>query len=207
MFDGVLAWFDRPYSQLLIKTSGRNLYPQESGAWGSPSWDFDIDVGYTPAEIDAAWGFIERQPDWWEKLSPLNGAETLSSCIFDLESRHDIYFVTARRSGLRVKQQTENWLRNYVGLAHPTVLMSGDKDLVAEVLRLDAYIDDNLPNAVAVAGNVKLHADLAVRCNVKPKFNTKVFLLDKAYNQSTHIDGVIRVGSVGQMLDYLILDL
>lgn len=205
--DGVLAYFDKEYRKVMIAVTGKNLFtpdPSTGPEMGPATWDWDLDCGYTKEEVSATWNAIRNDPTFWERLAPLTGAETLSMCIPQMEQEHDLYFITSRSATSSAKKQTENWLRNYVGVQTPTVLISSDKDLSIAALRLDAYIDDNLPNVQKCAGIVAMEAFLAKQEKRAPKFATRVYLLNKNYNQAgpEATMGITRVRSVGQFLDY-----
>lgn len=200
--DGVLADFAAAYVARYIRITGRNLF-HPGDAEDAPCWNWDLYRGYTKEEQTAVWAsIVADKAGFWRSLEPLEGAATLRLCIEDLERRHDVYFVTSR-VGAGAKRESETWLRRHVGIEHPTVLISSKKGMCAAALKLDAYIDDNYDNAMDVA-------------MARPE--CKVFLLNKRYNtiggpelpvETTPPlpDRVRRVGSVGQMLDYLILDL
>lgn len=196
--DGVLAAFNNAYKRIIERESGRRLIDvlpdEESG--GPHTWFWERAAGYTKEEEAAAWAVIRWMPDFWFKLPPLSGAEVLATCIFDMEQNHDIYFITSRSATPGAKRQTEEWLRQYLGMSNPTVLISSSKGLCVAGLKLDAYIDDNLDNVTDVAAHTELR-------NLK----TQIFLLDKNYNKANSLPTrVTRVRSVGQMLDYLVLD-
>lgn len=199
--DGVLANFIAAYQRLFVRISGVDLF-QPGDDVNPPCWDWPQFRGYGDDIVASVWAHIGADPTFWARLAPLDGADTLSMCIADMEKRHDIYFITAR-FGKRDKQQTETWLRNYLGLPGPTVLISSDKGACAGALRLDAYIDDNLDN---IRGVVQSNSDEQVTANIQgrpPKFYTRPFLLNRAYNQGIVESSYTRVRSVGQMLDYL----
>lgn len=195
--DGVLARFESEYYRLLCDVTGRRIPEADPAQWDSPAtWDWEKDAGYTPQEIRATWAVIAAMPDFWLSLPPIEGADTLSLCMRDLERNHDLYFITSRTSTETAKTQTEEWLRTYTEIDTPTVLISSQKGLCAAALQLDAYIDDNLDNVVDVYARTELMS-----------VPTRIFLLDKGYNQTTSLpDRVTRVKSVGQMLDYLVLE-
>ena len=196
MFDGVLASFDVGFTRLLIQMTKRDAFLPFTPERGPRAWDWFYHDGYTREEVEKAWAEINRQSNWWMRLAPLSGASTLAMTIVDLERHHDIYFITSRASTPNAKAQTELWLQSYIGLPRPTVLISSQKGLAAQALMLDAYIDDNVDNVLDVAGVAKAY-----------NAERKVFLLDKDYNQGALTPNVTRVRSVGQMLDYLVLNL
>lgn len=201
--DGVLAKFTAAYQRLFVRIDGRELF-QPGDEENPPTWHWPQMRGYSEDTAKSVWEHIMRDPSFWSRLAPLDGAETLSMCIAELERKHDVYFIT-NRPGENAKQQTEEWLRNYIGLTSPTVLISGDKAACCAALKLTAYVDDFLENIEAC---VQANADERVTATVqqrKLKFDTRLFLLNRNYNQSSSDAGFTRVRSVGQMLDYLTL--
>jgi 5'(3')-deoxyribonucleotidase len=194
--DGVLADFIRAFQCLIIDISGKNLFePQDAD--NPPTWHWPQHRGYSNELMDfntgPVWRHIKSSPDFWRELGEHDGASTLAMVIADLERKHDIYFVT-NRQGDTAKQQTEEWLTEHIGLDAPTVLISEQKGMCAKALKLDAYIDDNLKNCLDVAERSP---------------DTRCYLLTKAYNQSDLAlpESIRRVNTLGQMLDYELLNL
>ena len=137
--------------------------------------DYDIHTvrGYTDEDKRLFWRYVELSPTWWFDLPPLPCMRTLQAHIHELLDEHEVYFITQRR-GLRVKLQTEDWLRFHLDLHHPpTVLIvgHGEKGAVAKALNLDAYVEDNFDNAVDV---------------MKKSPTTRIFLVNRRYNQWEH---------------------
>ncbi len=184
--DGCLSDFCRAFTKLLIEITKRDTFHPFDHR-GPATWDWFYPDGYTKAEVATAWAVVKERSDWWARLSPLEGARTLADCRGGLERDHDLYFITSRAMTPNAKAQTEQWLKRGIGLANPTVLISGEKGMCVAALKLDAYIDDNLPNVLDVVARRPL---------------TKTFLLDKNYNPGP-TPGVTRVRSVAQMLDYI----
>lgn len=211
--DGVLTRFDRAYQDLVIKTTGKDLFAPGDRE-NPPCWDWPEFRGYTKEEVGKVWDLIKTDPHFWMNLEETSDVDTMKLVIGDLERHHDVYFISSR-PGIRAKRQTEIWLYsrlNYhfnVRNVWPTVLISSEKGTCAAGLKLDAYIDDNFDNVVDV---------------MKTSPTTKTFLLDKSYNQSKQTlvpvhrlkkkDGIIaywvideipitRVVTLGQMLDHI----
>lgn len=191
--DGVLANFNQRYIQLIIESTGRDLFPPRP--FDIPCWDYPEYYGYTHTEVKQVWKAIEADTRFWLELPPYPETPEILKRLAELKLEgHDIYFVTSRL-GVLAKRQTEAWLRNetlaatgYYGthLTPDTVLISSEKGLVAHALDLDLYIDDRFENAIDV------HYTTA---------NTLSFLLDRPWNaHRTAPLGVIRVYSV---LDFL----
>lgn len=144
--DGVIVNFARAYEDLIVEQAGVDLFPEHRP--DPPVWNWPEFYGYTHEQTKDAWKVIDTHPFFWSRLKPLPAVRHLRA----LEEDHDLYFITHRQRGVRVKQQTEGWLHTY-GVKHPTVLLAdGDgKGPIARGLKLHFYIDDKLENAVEVA--------------------------------------------------------
>lgn len=203
--DGVLANFIPAYQDLCIEVAGENRFLLGDNR-NPPCWNWPQFRGYTEEEVAEVWKRIIASPSFWNGLEPLEGARTLAMVYEDLCRRHDLYFITAR-PGARAKAQTEDWLGYYIaGMIgyDPTVLISSAKGLCCKALKLDAYIDDNLDNVNDVSDVTAPRNETGQRIGAP---TTRVYLLDMNYNQGVLYDGITRVRSVGQMLDYELLEL
>lgn len=183
--DGVLADFQSRYIELHIRLSGKNLFPREvvaDPANNVPTWYYPQHFGYTDAEDKAVWAALKADPMFWQTIDPLAGIRGILPSLNPLS--HDFYFITDR-SGLNVKRQTEHWLVKSGYSSWPTVLISSEKAMVARALKLDAYIDDKLENANAVA-----------------ETNTASYLIMRGWNQTGLLDE--RVKRVSTVTEFLI---
>lgn len=204
--DGVLANFTAAYQRLVVEVAGVDRF-QPGDITNPPCWNWPEYRGYSTAVVQEVWRRIAASESFWFELGILDGADTLRHVIGSLEDDHDVYFITSR-VGQAVKRQTEAWLEEQIGMQIPTVLISNEKALCMVALSLDAYIDDNLDNVRSCEVALQNERARAAAMAQPPKLDTKVFLLDYAYNADTRIfSDVTRVRSVGQMLDYLILEL
>lgn len=190
--DGILADFVPTYQRLIIELNGRSLF-QPGDSENPPSWNWPKDRGYTSQEIGRVWEVIKGSNSFWYSLQPTEHLSTLALLLPDLEHKHDIYYITSR-PGSRSKRQTEAWLHRYLPYGddplgvRPTVLIAQHmtKGSAARTLGLDCYIDDNLDNVI----------DVAVTSS-----KTRVYLLDRNYNQGSLPRGVDRVATLGEMFD------
>jgi len=194
--DGVLADFVRGYQSLFVKITGRNAFEPGDDV-DPPTWDWPSLRGYTKEETSAVWDAIRQDPTFWLNLeAERSGAcSTLSTLLPTLERKHSVYFITSR-VGDRVKRQTEIWLDDHLAYSMrapgfwPTVVIVGHrvKGQVANALKLDAYIDDNLDNAKDCARDAAM---------------ISTYLLNRAYNQSTEDKcySYRRINTVGEMFD------
>lgn len=183
--DGVLAAFVPAYQKKCVEVGGRNLFhPQD--IYDPPCWDWPQLRGYTDEEVGEVWRQIKEDGEFWLRLKSLPGVAALRAALSSFLKDAEIYFVTSR-VGIDVKWQTEMWLLERFDVI-PTVLISSAKGLCCHALKLDAYVDDNWDNIVAVSEQ-------------SPK--TRAYLLDYAYNRinGTAVpSGVTRVSSLFEML-------
>ncbi len=182
--DGVLANFNQAYVDLFIELFEKDLF-EPGDANDPPTWHYPQHRGYSDEEVAAVWKVIANDPTFWTCLEELDGAEALRRHLVRLVLEHDVYFITSR-PGNDAKWQTELWLTTKMNIVGPTVLISGKKGLSCAALSLDAYIDDNLDNVLAVA---------------KDSPYTRVYLLDAAYNQSASLPAAVtRISAIQEML-------
>ena len=187
--DGVLANFYVAYQEKMIEVTQRDLF-RPGDDLDPPTWDWDTFRGYTKEEHRSTWDAIVGDRNFWFYLSSL----PFAGSVGDISTKHhDVYFIT-NRVGVAVKRQTEHWLKTVLGVAIPTVLITSDqtgvdKGVIADALKLDAYVDDKAENV----NQVVMHSD-----------NTRTYLLNRCYNQpvdeagvENHVDNrVIRINSL-----------
>lgn len=148
--DGILADFNVGFKNLIVESSGRDLFGDGWTPRDITTWNYAKDqYGYTREEDKEAWSLVKASPTFWFDLPPLEGAEKFLTDLLDLP--HDVYFIT-NRMGTHVKIQTEEWLYAHGFRDVPTVLISADKDLICEGLGITHYIDDKQENCVDVSG-------------------------------------------------------
>lgn len=189
--DGVFANFTAGYAPRLVERAQEDLFPGGLRAFlagDREHWDYDRQSGYTDAEIRSVWQDITRDKTFWYALPEIEEAMTVLRAVWkDLNTKHEVYFVTARM-GACVKLQTQAWFSTH-GLHGATVLISPYKGRVADALDLDAYIDDRWEN---------------IRDVVQQSTRTQAALLDQPYNRRVTLDeGYTRVPSVAAFLLHL----
>jgi 5'(3')-deoxyribonucleotidase len=182
--DGLLAIFDQGFSDVLIKTSGRDLFPTKP--YSPPCWDWTAPLGYTVEESKAAWNAVMEDPSFWRSLPAYPETKRILMRLGELETQgHEVYFIT-HRMGVRPKEQTAQWLLRHGYPAIPSVIVSGKKGPIAQGLALDVFIDDKPSNCEDV-----LHA-LGT--------SGSVYLLDRSWNQEYANKYVPRVKTVMEIL-------
>jgi 5'(3')-deoxyribonucleotidase len=181
--DGVLADFNKMFIKRTIAVTGRDLFPP--WPFDIPCWDYPEHYGYSADETSAIWKDIEHDATFWYSLDEYPGAFASVLELDRLDALgHDVYFVTSR-PGIKAKKQTERWLISR-GIRNPTVLISGAKGVIADVLDLEYYIDDRDKNVL----------DVAARRGAK----TRTYLMNRPWNvQLTNLGSIIRVDSVEEM--------
>ena len=179
--DGVLVDFQASYKNLLVATSGRNLFTE--GVMGySPISKFAESCGYTSRETRAAWNRINRSEEFWQNLKPLPGVDAVRRASFN----ENVVFITNRPNSVRLL--TERWLTRNI-TDSPTVILSAHKVLECQRIHADAYMDDT-PEYLLESPD-----------SSKP-FMTRLYLLDRPYNRNNLNvpTRYVRVSSVEDML-------
>jgi uncharacterized HAD superfamily protein len=179
--DGVVASFESRFAPILSRLSHIS-FPLSDPNF-PPVWDWPEYYGCGPAEINAAWENVIRDPGFWVNLVPTENAAADLERLYNLHcADHAIYFITTR-VGIACKQQSEKWLANQ-GFPRATVIVSKRKGDIAAGIELDLFIDDKWENLDDVVINSPA---------------TKCYLLNKPYNQMYNVRR--RVNTVGEMLD------
>ena len=159
--DGVLTDFNRPFIDLVIKTTGRDLFPPRP--FDIPTWNYPEHYGYTGAEVSTVWDIITDSTRFWRNLPPLPGA---SEFLFELnrwveEGDHALYFLTSRL-GRCPKAESESWLRTH-RIENPTVLIVNPaiaKAPICASLSLDFFLDDKTETCEAIRDHAKTYCHM-----------------------------------------------
>jgi uncharacterized HAD superfamily protein len=107
-------------------------------------WDLALSCQLTKEEEKKVWHAISQSKTFWFELPPhptLTG-DVLVQNIAPLTIYEEVYFVTARTQGLRIKHQTERWLEAH-GVNRPTVVLASEKLPLIQTVRIDRVIEDN----------------------------------------------------------------
>lgn len=188
--DGVLANFWPSYQDLFIKTTGRDTFLPSDLEDGPPSWNWPSDHrGYSLEEEKTVWSVIRSSPDFWTTLDAFDhNIGFLKTYIAELERYHEIYYITDR-PGVNAKRQTKVWLRRrlyHFQPIDPTIIIGGQKGLIASVLSLDAYVDDKFEN---------------VRDVIERSPKTRTFYVRYPYNKGNEVEGAISINNLSTMLE------
>lgn len=157
-------------------------------AYAPSGWnDFQ---GMTSKERHQVWDKVYAIENWWLSLGPHSEAVGALATFLATERDHDIYIVTARKSGagMTVAKQTQIWLhscginqgQNYLGII--AVEDSPEKARLYQAMGVQYSIDDK---GITV-----------VECDALK--DHKAYLLDRSWNQDVTVKR--RVATLDQFL-------
>ena len=143
--DGVVANFISGFEE----AAHHKLGPETDG-FTDP--DQAIVDQLTTHEMKRVWNAIQETPNWWTYLAPYE-PEQLKR-LYSLARRHkwEVFFLTKRpkTAGETVRFQTQWWLERE-GFPLPSVVtVPGSRGELANALRLDLVIDDQLLNCLEI---------------------------------------------------------
>jgi uncharacterized HAD superfamily protein len=137
--------------------------------------------------VDAVWERITNNAEWWCKsISPYAEAAEwpLIHTLKLYQETGNLYFITSRPQVADMKMWTEQWLKMYLRLHNPTVILAADKGLVAAGIGLTHFLDDNADNCTSVAEQT------AGRC--------ATFILHRPYNAGYEHRHVARIHTLNE---------
>ncbi len=137
--DGVLADF-------------RTAFRDTSRACLKRAVDANERTPLTSKDIERVWAYIAETPNWWMTVKPYEAAQIARLYALARASRWEVFFLTKRpaSAGDPVQFQTQWWLEQH-GFYLPAVLtVPGSRGELANALRLDLVVDDQLVNCADV---------------------------------------------------------
>jgi hypothetical protein len=143
--DGVLADFRagfRATAVKLIRGSVEDLDPDRS----------EGDSPLDPNDVRRVWDHIAKAPNWWMELDAYEPEQIARLYGLTRAGGWEVFFMTKRppSAGDSVQFQTQWWIERF-GFYLPSVLtVPGSRGDVANALRLDLMVDDQLINCVEV---------------------------------------------------------
>lgn len=179
--DGCLVDFNKEFLRVSRKLLGK---PEK----GFKVTNFHYSqCGWTEKEAERVFKWMKHTSDFWTTLDALPQV----SRIRKLESKTNLFFVTARFSteGIPVNYQSEQWLRERIGLKEPYVIVTDKKGEEAENLSLDYFIDDRFEFCQEVK-------DKRPTCSV--------FLQTQTWNEKLNDKRIKRVDSVNQFVEKIL---
>jgi hypothetical protein len=116
-------------------------------------------------EIKAIWTHVRRSSNWWTRLDAYEPQQLARLYELSRRCKWEVVFMTRRPSteGDPVQFQTQWWIEQH-GFYFPAVVtVPGSRGELANALRLDVIVDDQLLNCVDVVGGSTAKALLLLR--------------------------------------------
>ena len=167
-------------------------------------------------DVKKIWDFVKRTPNWWVRLAPYEPAQIIRLYETARRLRWEVVFMTRRPStaGDPVQFQSQWWLEQQ-GFFYPAVLtVPGSRGELANALRLDVIVDDQIHNCVDVisastAKAVLLHRearDPAVDEHAVSRGIGVVGSLEEALDVLDHLHGALRErrGRLQRLADWFV---
>jgi hypothetical protein len=153
--DGVLADFRSAFSDL-----AREVLHEDIDAGRSPDAQ-----SRSAGDIDRVWQTIAQSHNWWTRIKAFEPDQIARLYTLGREGPWEIVFLTKRppSSGDTVQFQTQWWLEKHGFLMPAVITVPGSRGELANALRLDLIIDDQLINCAEVLGASTTKAVLVLR--------------------------------------------
>ena len=119
----------------------------------------------SPDDVRRVWEHIAKTPNWWMEVPAYEPDQIARLYSLTRAAGWEVFFMTKRppSAGDSVQFQTQWWIERF-GFYLPAVLtVPGSRGDVANGLRLDLIIDDQLINCVEVVSAVTAKALLMLR--------------------------------------------
>jgi hypothetical protein len=111
------------------------------------------DLRLSRDQLRALWDHVEGIENFWTTLPEMEPGIVSRIAATARERRWDVLFITTRptTAGEPTQRQTQRWLRDN-GFEYPSVcVLERSRGKLADVLQLDAVVDDRPENCLAVA--------------------------------------------------------
>lgn len=154
--DGVLADFRSAFRAL----ARPDVSPLESDGL-SPHDDSPLE----PSEIRQLWDVVAHAPNWWLQLKAYEPDEIPRLYSISRQLGWEVFFLTKRprSAGETVLVQTQWWLERHGFYMPAVVTVPGSRGELANALRLDLTVDDQMVNCVEVISASSSKAVLMLR--------------------------------------------
>jgi hypothetical protein len=159
--DGVLADFRTAFHTAAIRVLRRevdegDVSPQSAGP-------------LAPDDLRKVWDYIAKTQNWWMAVEPYEPGQIARLYSLTRAAGWEVFFLTRRppSAGDSVQFQTQWWIER-CGFYLPAVLtVPGSRGDIANGLRLDLLVDDQLINCVEVVSATPTRALLVQRTDDK----------------------------------------
>jgi hypothetical protein len=156
--DGVVADFRTAFLEAAAKLLGREAIQRPT----APMPDFNA---VSAADAKRVWRAITETPNWWLGLTPYEPAQIARLYQLMRRYRWEVSFLTSRipTTGDSVQFQSQAWLEANGFYMPAVVTVPGSRGEIANALRLDVVIDDQLLNCLEVVGASQTKAMLLLQ--------------------------------------------
>jgi hypothetical protein len=155
--DGVLADFRTAFRNAAQKSLRHDIDP-------TPDTEEASGV-LTPRDVRRVWDDIGKTQNWWMDVPPYEPEQIARLYAITRAVGSEVFFLTKRppSAGDSVQFQTQWWIERF-GFYLPAVLtVPGSRGDIANGLRLDVLVDDQLINCVEVVSSSAAKAVLMLR--------------------------------------------
>ena len=154
--DGVLADFRTAFRATAVRCLRRDIAESE---------DDDVSGPLSPEDVRRVWDYIGKTQNWWMDVPAYEPEQIARLYSVMRAAQWEVFFMTKRppSAGDSVQFQTQWWIERF-GFYLPAVLtVPGSRGDVANGLRLDLILDDQLINCVEVISAAPAKALLMLR--------------------------------------------
>ncbi len=154
--DGVIADFRTAFHAAAVRCLRRDV---------ADSDDLESVGPLSPDDVRRVWEYIARTQNWWMDVPPYEADQIARLYSLTRAIGWEIFFMTKRppSAGDSVQFQTQWWIERF-GFYLPAVLtVPGSRGDIANGLRLDLIIDDQVINCVEVISAAPAKALLMLR--------------------------------------------
>ncbi len=154
--DGVIADFRTAFRATAVRCLRRDVAESDDGEAGGP---------LSPEDVRKVWDCIARAQNWWMDVPAYEPDQIARLYSLTRAVGWEVFFLTKRppSAGDSVQFQTQWWIERF-GFYLPSVLtVPGSRGDIANGLRLDIIIDDQLLNCIEVISAAATKAMLMLR--------------------------------------------
>jgi hypothetical protein len=156
--DGVLADFRTAFHDAAMRCLRHDV---------DDAQDLEAVTPLSAADVRRVWDYIAEAPNWWMEVPAYEPDQIARLYSLTRAAGWEVFFMTKRppSAGDSVQFQTQWWIERF-GFYLPAVMtVPGSRGDIANGLRLDLILDDQLINCVEVISTAPTKAVLVLRSN------------------------------------------
>jgi hypothetical protein len=156
--DGVLADFRSAFHEAAMRSLRHDV---------DDTQDLETLSPLSAADVRRVWDYIATTHNWWMEVPAYEPDQIARLYSLMRAAKWEVFFMTKRppSAGDSVQFQTQWWIERF-GFYLPSVLtVPGSRGDIANGLRLDLVLDDQLLNCVEVISTAPTKAVLVLRSN------------------------------------------